>query len=66
MSLRQLSNMTEPRLIGDVLVLTMDGFGMGQDHSHSTNDGSLPDAALLKYNFRHTLVTAVRLITILK
>lgn len=53
-SLRQLSNMTEPRLIGDVLVLTIDGFGMGQEHSRSTNDGSLPDAALLKQNFRHT------------
>ncbi|KAL2280887.1 hypothetical protein FJTKL_12199 [Diaporthe vaccinii] len=53
-SLRQLSNMTQPMLIGDVLVLTIDGFGMGQEHSHSTNDGSVPDAALLKHNFRHS------------
>lgn len=53
-SLRQLSNMTQPRLIGDVLVLTIDGFGMGQPHSHSTNDGSVPAAALIKHNFRHS------------
>lgn len=53
-SLRQLSNMTEPRLIGDVLVLTIDGFGMGQPHSQSTNDGSIPKSALIKHNFRHT------------
>lgn len=54
MSLWQFSNMTQPRLIGDVLVLTIDGFGMGQPHSHSTNDGSVPDAALLKHKFRHS------------
>lgn len=53
-SLKQLSNMTEPRLIGDILVLTIDGFGMGQPHSHATNDGSIPDAALVKHNFRHS------------
>lgn len=53
-SLSELSNMTEPRLIGDVLVLTIDGFGMGQPHSQSTNDGSIPESALIKHNFRHT------------
>lgn len=53
-SLRQLSNMTEPMLIGDVLVLTIDGFGMGQPHSQSTNDGSIPESALIRHNFRHT------------
>ena len=53
-SLQQLSNMTQPRLVGDVLVLTIDGFGMGQPHSQSTNDGSVPDAALLKHNFEHS------------
>lgn len=53
-SLRELSNMTEPRLFGDILVLTVDGFGMGQPHSHATNDGTVPDAALVKHNFRHS------------
>lgn len=53
-TLKQLSNMTQPRLIGDVLVLTIDGFGMGQSHSHSTNDGSVPNSALVKHKFRHS------------
>ncbi|KAH8882276.1 hypothetical protein GQ53DRAFT_624640, partial [Thozetella sp. PMI_491] len=48
---KDLSFMTEPRLIGDILVLTIDGFGMGQSHSKSTNDGSIPAAALMKHNF---------------
>ncbi|KAI9148207.1 Initiation-specific alpha-1,6-mannosyltransferase [Paramyrothecium foliicola] len=47
-----LSFMTEPKLYGDILVLTIDGFGMGQQHSNSTNDGSVPDAALVKHLFR--------------
>lgn len=47
-----LSFMTEPKLYGDILVLTIDGFGMGQRHSHSTHDGSIPDAALVKHHFR--------------
>ncbi|KAI1393058.1 family 32 glycosyltransferase [Hypoxylon trugodes] len=51
-ALTNLSGMTEPRLYGDILVMPIDAFGMGQDHSHSTNDGSIPDAALLKHNFR--------------
>lgn len=41
-----------PRLLGDVLVLDIDGFGMGQDHSHSTNDGSVPGGALARHWFR--------------
>ena len=49
---KDLSFMTDPRLIGDVLVLTIDGFGMGQSHSHSTHDGSIPEAALMKHRFR--------------
>lgn len=53
-SLRQLSNMTQAKLIGDVLVLTIDGFGMGQEHSQSTNDGSIPETALIRHNFRHS------------
>ena len=47
-----LSFMTEPKLYGDILVLTIDGFGMGQSHSHSTHDGTIPDAALAKHLFR--------------
>ncbi|CAH0021580.1 unnamed protein product [Clonostachys rhizophaga] len=51
-SVRDLAYMTEPRLIGDVLVLSIDGFGMGQPHSASTNDGSIPEAALMRHLFR--------------
>ncbi|KAK7951092.1 Initiation-specific alpha-1 6-mannosyltransferase [Apiospora aurea] len=42
-SLRGLSGMTKPRLYGDILVLPIDGFGMGQPHSNSTNDGTIPE-----------------------
>lgn len=50
-SVRDLAFMTEPKLIGDVLVLTIDGFGMGQLHSNSTHDGTIPSAALIKHEF---------------
>lgn len=52
--LTDLSSITKsyPRLYGDILVLGIDGFGMGQPHSASTNDGSIPDAAFLKHLFR--------------
>lgn len=53
-SLKELSDMKKPRLIGDILVLTIDGFGMGQPHSHSTTGNSIPDAALVKHGFRHS------------
>ncbi|KAI0968449.1 hypothetical protein F4678DRAFT_482058 [Xylaria arbuscula] len=43
---------TGPRLTGDILILTIDGFGFGQSHSNSTHDGSVPEAALLKHKFR--------------
>lgn len=49
--LRNLSYMDEPRLIGDVLVLPIDGFGMGQVHSGSTHNGSVPDGALIQHQF---------------
>lgn len=52
-SLTELSNLTETRLLGDILVLTIDGFGMGQPHSQSTPDPSDP-AVLVKHNFRQT------------
>lgn len=48
---KDLSYMTEPRLIDDVLILTIDAFGMGQQHSHSTNDGSIPQVALAQHLF---------------
>ncbi|KAK7980931.1 hypothetical protein PG989_013388 [Apiospora arundinis] len=51
-NLMDLSGMKEPRLIGDILVLPIDGFGMGQAHSGATNDGSIPDGAMLKHLFR--------------
>lgn len=50
--LRNLSGMTGPRLYGDILVLNIDGFGVGQVHSGSTNDGTYPDTAFVKHNFR--------------
>ncbi|KAH6645613.1 hypothetical protein BKA67DRAFT_595865 [Truncatella angustata] len=43
---------TGPRLYGDILILTIDGFGMWQLHSNSTHDGTIPEAALLKHKFR--------------
>ncbi|KAI3339248.1 alpha-1,6-mannosyltransferase Och1 [Ustulina deusta] len=43
---------TGPRLCGDILILAIDGFGMGQPHSNSTNDGTIPEAAFLKHKFR--------------
>lgn len=35
-----LTGMTESRLFGDVLMLPIDGFGVGQPHSNSTRDGN--------------------------
>ncbi|KAL2131600.1 hypothetical protein VTI74DRAFT_4816 [Chaetomium olivicolor] len=49
---KDLSFMTEPRLIGDILILPIDGFGMGQVHSNSTHDGTIPEAALVKHLFK--------------
>ncbi|CCF32095.1 initiation-specific alpha-1,6-mannosyltransferase [Colletotrichum higginsianum] len=49
--IRNLSSLGPPRLFGDVLVLPIDGFGMGQPHSGSTNDGSIPDGAMVKHLF---------------
>ncbi len=40
------------KLCGDILILTIDGFGMGQSHSNSTHDDTIPEAALLKHKFR--------------
>ncbi|OLN86756.1 Initiation-specific alpha-1,6-mannosyltransferase 2 [Colletotrichum chlorophyti] len=49
--IRNLSSLGPPRLFGDALVLPIDGFGMGQPHSGSTNDGTIPDGALVKHLF---------------
>ncbi|EHK19571.1 glycosyltransferase family 32 protein [Trichoderma virens Gv29-8] len=48
---KDLSFMSEPTLIGDILILPIDGFGMGQDHSASTNDGSIPPTAMMRHMF---------------
>jgi alpha 1,6-mannosyltransferase len=49
---KDFSYLKEPRLVGDILVLAIDGFGMGQSHSGSTHDGSIPDQALISHRFR--------------
>ncbi|KAH7018302.1 uncharacterized protein B0I36DRAFT_368331 [Microdochium trichocladiopsis] len=51
-TLRDLSGMTGPRVFGDIMILPIDGFGVGQPHSKSTNDGTIPEAALAKHLFR--------------
>ncbi|KAL7799948.1 glycosyltransferase family 32 protein [Trichoderma ceciliae] len=48
---QDLSFMEEPTLIGDILILPIDGFGMGQDHSASTNDGTIPETAMMRHLF---------------
>lgn len=50
-SLRNLTGLTTPTLIGDILILPIDAFGMGQGHSNSTNDGSTPNNALVRHKF---------------
>lgn len=39
-SYSDISNLTEPKLIADVLVLPINAFGTGQDHSGSKEDGN--------------------------
>lgn len=51
-TLRNLSGMTSPRLFNDIMILPIDAFGVGQPHSKSTNDGTIPKAALSKHLFR--------------
>ncbi|KAJ5356939.1 hypothetical protein N7517_011548 [Penicillium concentricum] len=52
LSLTDLSGLKEPRLVGDILVLPIDGFGMGQRHSNSTSDGSTPEDAYVQHKFQ--------------
>ncbi|KAK2055331.1 initiation-specific alpha-1,6-mannosyltransferase [Colletotrichum caudatum] len=49
--LRNLSYLGQPELFGDALILSIDGFGMGQQHSGSTHDGSIPSSALISHLF---------------
>jgi alpha 1,6-mannosyltransferase len=49
---KDLSFMEEPKLFGDILVLSIDGFGMGQQHSMSTHDGTIPKDALVRHLFK--------------
>jgi alpha 1,6-mannosyltransferase len=49
-SLRDISGLKEERLIGDILILPVDGFGAGQRHSGSTR-GRVPKAARAKHRF---------------
>lgn len=49
---KDLSYLTSPKLYGDILVLPIAGFGWGQVHSGSTNDGNFPEESLLKHEFK--------------
>lgn len=49
---KHLSFLTSPKLYGDILVLPIAGFGWGQVHSGSTNDGTFPEESLLKHEFK--------------
>jgi len=46
-------NITEPRLVGNILVLTVEGFAAGQGHSHS-HDHNHPQA-LVKHHYHASL-----------
>lgn len=48
---KDLAFLDAPKLYGDILVLPIDGFGMGQPHSHSTHDGTIPEVALVQHFF---------------
>ncbi|KAI5462820.1 hypothetical protein BGZ63DRAFT_402179 [Mariannaea sp. PMI_226] len=48
---QNLSAMKESRVYGDVLVLTIDGFGTGQVHSGSSHNGTMPESALVHHKF---------------
>lgn len=49
---KNISFLTSPTLYGDILVLPIAGFGWGQVHSGSTNDGNFPEDSLLKHEFK--------------
>ena len=47
---RDITNITEPHLFGDILVLPIDGFGTGQEHSNSNKYGA--EDALVRHQFK--------------
>ena len=47
---RNVTNLKQPRLFGDILVLPIDGFGTGQPHSGSNRMGA--DTALIRHQFK--------------
>ncbi|KAH8658507.1 nucleotide-diphospho-sugar transferase [Xylariales sp. PMI_506] len=49
-SLREFSMLREPRLVGDVLIVPVDGFASGVPHSGATV-GHIPDTALVVHRF---------------
>jgi alpha 1,6-mannosyltransferase len=49
-SLKNLSMLREPRLVGDVLIVPIDGFASGVPHSGATV-GSVPETALIVHRF---------------
>ncbi|KAK2593845.1 hypothetical protein QQS21_008460 [Conoideocrella luteorostrata] len=50
-SLRDLSGLTGPRIIGDIMILPINAFGMGQLHSNSANSGTIPSDALVRHTW---------------
>ncbi|TLS30564.1 hypothetical protein PpBr36_03389 [Pyricularia pennisetigena] len=49
--LRNISYLASPKLFRDALILPIDAFGMGQLHSGSTHDGTIPEDALVRHLF---------------
>lgn len=47
---RDITNITEPHLFGDILVLPINGFGTGQEHSNSNMFGA--EDALVRHQFK--------------
>ena len=47
---QNVTNLKEPRLFGDILILPIDGFGTGQPHSGSNRMGA--DTALIRHQFK--------------
>lgn len=46
-----LTGMKEARLYGDIMVLPIDGIGSGVPHSGATNDGTVPNIAVVQHHF---------------
>lgn len=48
---KDLSGMKEARLYGDIMVLSINGFGMGVRHSGSMWNGTVPPESLVRHHF---------------